>query len=148
VAESNTSKILWRGVMAGLLGNIVKFAIFWFYYGFINTEESGYLSKSDMLEVSVVLGIPSGVSLSIIIVAIIRWIKFKSGRSIGILGGAAIGVVFMGALLGLLWLLSNTPVSPNVLSFIIIAPFMCDYGVIIGAVAGMMAWQRDSMRLP
>jgi hypothetical protein len=148
MGESNISIILWRGIMGGLLGNIVKSAIFWAYFSFINTKQSGYLDNTGAVGLFAFLGMPSAVFMSVIIAAVIRSIKLKSGRSIGILGGAVIGIGLMCALVIILLLVSNMRLPlDNFSSWIIAAPFYGDFGVIIGAVAGMAAGQRNKMRL-
>jgi hypothetical protein len=148
MAESNISIILWRGIMGGLLGNIVKSAIFWAYFSFINTKQSGYLDNTSAVGLFAFLGMPSAVFMSVIIAAVIRSINLKSGRSIGIPGGAVIGIGLMCALVIILLLVSNIrlPVD-NFSSWIIAAPFYGDFGVIIGAVAGMTAGQKNKMSL-
>jgi uncharacterized membrane protein len=144
MAESNVSIILWRGVIGGVLGNILKSAVFWAYFSFINTKQSGYLDTTSAVGLFAVLGIPSAIFMSAIIVAVIKSINLKLGRSIGILGGAVIGIGLMCALVIILLLVSNMKLPlDNFSSWIIAAPFYGDFGVIIGATAGMMAGQRN-----
>lgn len=147
MAASETSKILWRGVMGGLLGNLAKFAAFWFYYSFIQTEASGYLGNTRAAGIFAVLGVPPAIFLSIIIVLVVRSIGLQTRRRIGVLVGAAIGVGFMGALVVTISLIPKMGLSlDSFFSWIIVAPFVGDFGITIGAAAGMMAGQRKGMR--
>jgi hypothetical protein len=133
--------------MGGLLGDFVKAAIFWLYYSFIHTEASGYLDNPSATILFAVLGIPSAILFGIIITAIVSAIKLKSGRRIGILGGAAIGVGLIGASVAILLFLPirGLPVD-NWFSWAITASFVGDFGIIIGAVAGMTAGHKNRVR--
>ena len=149
MAESENSKILWRGVMGGLLGNIAKSAVFWFYFSFIHTKASGYLDNPSAVGVFAFLGMPSAIVLSFIIVLVTRSIGLRTRRRIGILGGAAIGDGLIGVLVGILLLLPKMKFPlDNAFSWIFMAPFVGDFGLIIGAIAGMMAGQRKRKRFP
>jgi hypothetical protein len=134
--------------MGGLLGNTVKSAIFGLYFSFISTESSGYFRNTSLVEAMFFLGMPSAVVMSIIIVSIIRGITLRSERHIGVLGRAILGPLIMSVLLAIILLVTGNvlPVR-NSSSWMIASLFYGDFGVIIGAIAGMMAGQRNKMRL-
>lgn len=133
---NNTQISLWRGSLGGVLGNLAKAII----------VAAGIFISSTRFDGSVlffaVLGIPSAAISGLIIAIIIRVIarKFR----MGIIARAATGAGLLLAL-GLIAYFSDVSSwsADEISTWMIASLFYIDFGLITGAVAGIMAGPKS-----
>jgi hypothetical protein len=136
----NNSISLWRGALGGVLGNLAKAAI----------VAAGILISSTRFDGSVlflgILGIPSAAISGLIIAIIIRVIARKI--RMGIIARAATGAGLLLAL-GLTAYFSDVSSwsADEISTWMSASLFYIDFGLITGAVAGIMAGRKKSPEL-
>ena len=134
---------LWRGALGGLLGNFAKSIIIWVIFSLIYPKKIGYFGTAPTVLLFVILGIPSSIIMGVIIAVVIRAINLKKGYGMGFPGRAAIGAGIVCALRVVIYLYDilipavNRWSADNFSAWMIASLFYIDFGVIIGATAGL-----------
>src|SRR5947199_2041533 len=142
MAEKSIRTLLWRGALGGIVGNILGAAFWWPFYDF-HYGRGTHLSYYFLF---IVIYSPIAAVVGVVIAAILRWIDLSTGRNLGIIARGVVGASFAGGggVIASYLLYSNIDRAYLGLSYTM---FYAKYGLILGAVAGIIVGSQNHSKL-
>lgn len=147
-----TLDYIWRGALGGLLGSALKAGILLVMYEVAGVAHIGYASPSEIIALSLLLGIPGPVLVGSSIGVLIRVVSVRRGSGTILAYRAMIGFGFVIAVGALLWAWnalfpgSNRWSLGSPLLWSTISVAFPDAGLLVGGLAGICVGEQLGRR--
>ena len=128
-----------------IVANFAKAAIIWIVLTFFYSKRAGYFDSNTVAFLFAISGIPSAAVAGAVIALVIRGVDSKAGINLGPVGRAAVGAGLLCATSLLLYYYDkyfpriNRWSADNPSSWMVWSIAYWDFGIMIGAIAGVMS---------